>query len=258
MQSKQKSKWWIDATLFAGLITACFVNLTGIDLHQWIGVGAGLVALYHLLTHLDWVEAVTKRFFGKTSAISRIYYLIDAALMSGFFTMIATGLVMSTWLNLDLANFGTWRTVHIAATVLTVATTLAKLILHRNWIVQTARKWVFPGASPAAPTMPTVPAMAGGMSRRAFLGTMGTVGVASILALGQSIQSLQNSLQAPATSNTTTSSTAKTANIAAAVNTSDTAATCVLRCNKGCSFPGRCKRYTDSNGNGKCDFTECT
>ncbi|MEI8133390.1 MAG: twin-arginine translocation signal domain-containing protein [Leptolinea sp.] len=38
---------------------------------------------------------------------------------------------------------------------------------------------------------------------------------------------------------------------------SQLAAACTVRCSKGCSFPGRCRRYTDNNGNGKCDLGEC-
>jgi hypothetical protein len=33
--------------------------------------------------------------------------------------------------------------------------------------------------------------------------------------------------------------------------------TCVIRCNRGCSAPGRCRRFTDSNGDNRCDLSEC-
>jgi hypothetical protein len=32
---------------------------------------------------------------------------------------------------------------------------------------------------------------------------------------------------------------------------------CVVRCERGCSYPGHCRRYTDSNQNGRCDLGEC-
>jgi hypothetical protein len=34
-------------------------------------------------------------------------------------------------------------------------------------------------------------------------------------------------------------------------------AACTIRCPRGCSFPGHCRRYVDQNGNGKCDLGEC-
>jgi hypothetical protein len=37
------------------------------------------------------------------------------------------------------------------------------------------------------------------------------------------------------------------------------ASTCTYKCpfQRHCSFPGRCGRYRDSNGNGQCDLGEC-
>lgn len=32
---------------------------------------------------------------------------------------------------------------------------------------------------------------------------------------------------------------------------------CVVRCPKGCAYPGLCRRYTDENGNNLCDLGEC-
>jgi len=67
MNSKQKTNWWIDFSLFAGFITTFFLNLTGVAVHQWIGIFSSALAAYHLFLHHDWVEAVSKRFFRKTS-----------------------------------------------------------------------------------------------------------------------------------------------------------------------------------------------
>ena len=32
---------------------------------------------------------------------------------------------------------------------------------------------------------------------------------------------------------------------------------CVVRCPRGCSYPGGCRRYTDANNNQRCDLGEC-
>ncbi len=45
-----------------------------------------------------------------------------------------------------------------------------------------------------------------------------------------------------------------------AVPTPTTAAAsnqCVVRCNRRCSYPGRCRRYVDANDNNRCDLGEC-
>ena len=41
---RQKTNWWVDAALFVGFIGAFFLNLSGVVLHQWLGVVAGVLA----------------------------------------------------------------------------------------------------------------------------------------------------------------------------------------------------------------------
>ena len=36
-----------------------------------------------------------------------------------------------------------------------------------------------------------------------------------------------------------------------------TTSNCVVRCNRRCSYPGHCRKYTDSNNYGKCDLGQC-
>jgi hypothetical protein len=46
MKVKQKTYWWVDMVLFGGFLVAFFLSLTGVDLHQWIGVFGVLLASY--------------------------------------------------------------------------------------------------------------------------------------------------------------------------------------------------------------------
>lgn len=62
--------------------------------------------------------------------------------------------------------------------------------------------------------------------------------------------------QAPAATATTPSITATPTEVPTATAEPIVVA-CTVRCPKGCSYPGRCRRYTDANGNNKCDLGEC-
>ncbi len=139
-QNRSKFNWMIDAVLFIGFILLFFLNLTGLALHQWIGIAGGALALYHLITHWDWVEAVTKRFFGRTSGRSRLYYLIDAAILIGFEAILLSGLVISTWLSINLTNPSVWIDFHIGASVVTLVLVVFKLSIHWRWIVKTTQR----------------------------------------------------------------------------------------------------------------------
>ena len=71
-QNKPKTNWLIDAVLFGGFLLAQWLDLTGLPVHQWLGLGVAMLAGYHLAAHWSWVKAVTERFFGRTSRQARI------------------------------------------------------------------------------------------------------------------------------------------------------------------------------------------
>jgi hypothetical protein len=262
MNTKQKSNYWIDMGLFAGLVVLFYLDLTGVELHQWIGVLGGALVTYHLAVHWNWVKVVSQRFFGRTSGRARGYYLIDAALLAGIAVIIFTGLVISTWLNLALSNFTGWLSVHITVSIFTLCVVVLKLALHWRWIVSTTRSVFAEPVQPAMQPVPVpVPVQPGSrqMSRREFLRVMGVVGVSSFLALSSASASLK---MLHDSDNTTSaqeevSSASTYVGIASSSSSTTNSAACTVRCNHRCSYPGHCQKYTDSNDNGLCDLGEC-
>lgn len=259
MNTKQKTKWWVDALLFAGLIVSFFLDFTGVGLHQWIGVFIGALAIYHLLTHWGWVSSVTQRFFGAASGKARLFYLVDAAVLSGLALIAGTGLVISTWLDLSLSNYEAWLAVHISFSIATLMATVLKLGLHWRWIASTTRKIVAqPAVTRSGQTPPERGAGAGAMSRQEFFKVMGVVSIASFLALTNASGSLSSLQQADTSALTQsgTNSVSTRSQLAAGTSSSGSSA-CTVRCGKGCSYPGHCRRYSDANNNNRCDLGEC-
>lgn len=287
--NRQQSNWILDALLFAGFIISFAMDWTGLSLHQWIGVFGGLLATYHLFLHWDWVISVTVRFFGKTSAQARIYYLLDAAIMIGFYLIGLTGIIISTWLNLTLTNYAAWVDFHVTTSILTLILIVLKIGLHWRWIVRVARQPMFtPVPQPtlvvrtatALKPAPSSAAASGAMTRRDFLKLMGTVGIASLAAVSftwnddqesqtdttatdSSIAKDGTNTQSTTESVTEASPTASTDTVSvsqadtSSSTTSTTTTSCTVQCNRRCSFPGNCHRYRDTNENNLCDFGEC-
>ncbi|MBN1887299.1 MAG: twin-arginine translocation signal domain-containing protein [Thermoflexales bacterium] len=330
--NKQKTNWVIDAVLTIAFWLAFFLDLTGLALHQWLGIAVGALATYHLLVHWDWVKAVTRRLWEPTSgrgaserrASERgtLFYLIDTALILGLGLIITSGLVISTWLSLPLGNYAAWKDVHVLASVISLLVLVLKLALHGRWIAGVARRYIF--TPPAGRSIPAVqPAAASGdLDRRDFLKWMGVIGAGGVLAVGSALQdsvailadsgsilanndailtnsdaSLSSSGTSPAnndailtnsdaslssSSTSPANSDASSANSDASPANSDTnpanesssdrseanspgtesttsqaPTTCTVRCNRMCSYPGRCRRYVDSNNNNRCDWGEC-
>jgi hypothetical protein len=258
MNTKHTHNWLIDATLFTGLIAAFFLDLTGLELHQWLGVGIGAIALYHLLDHWQWITAVTSRFFGKTSNRSRGYYLVNLSILAGFLIITFTGLIISSWLDLSLSNPESWLTIHILASIGTLILVTLKIVLHWRWIAVVTRKVFNPPPAPVPNPAPARPAPSGSgqLSRAEFLKVLGVASLASLVALTQAVNSLP-SPEAALTSTAQTSQTSQVSTSASSSNLASASLACSVRCDKRCSYPGHCHRYTDTNGNGRCDYGEC-
>jgi hypothetical protein len=254
---KQLFIWCVDAGLLAGFLLAFFLNITGLDLHQWLGIFLGGFALYHLFLHWGWVKKITTRFLHQTSWRMRAYYILDAGVLWGFITITVTGVVISTWLNIWLSNYNTWRDVHVWVSIITLLAVVVKISLHWRWIVNVLAKAIKP------PTVPVllVPANGRLVSRRQFLVLMGVVGAGAFLGISNVLDKKQAVL-ANVINDGPQSSPAPTATRVTASATPVAAATAAApcrRCPRGqhCSFPGRCGRYTDQNNNGRCDLGEC-
>ncbi len=302
-QKKQIKNWWIDILLFFGFIMSFYLDLTGVIVHQWLGMAVIFLTGIHLMTHWNWVKAVTIRLFKGTPARSRWYYLIDFLLMMGAVIILETGLIISTWFNLSLSNYPAWLDTHIYASLATLALTTIKIGLHWRWVVATTTKAFSRLKAPSFPQPALVPVRVeqpldrDAVDRRHFLATMGVIGLGSLLAASNifsddgvamaefaesgdtspTILPTANAGQAEVIASTPTTAaatqtsaitledgpeltvTATPVTVAQNYSTalSNSSAVCSVHCQRGCSYPGHCRRYADQNSNGKCDLGEC-
>ena len=252
-QDKQKRNWIIDAVLFDGFLVALWLDLTGLAVHQWLGIAVGALAGYHLVAHWTWVEAVTSRLFGRANRQSRQFYAVDAGLAGGFAIIAVTGLVISTWFDLGLASHATWRNVHVLASVVTLALIVTKIGLHWRWIISTARRRIFPPPASLRKTEPEQSAPAAAqIGRRDFVRLMAGVGAVALLAGVNALDGSDDDQSVASAAQVSGGTQALTD-----TSTTSTSGACTIRCGKRCSYPGHCRKYTDSNNNGRCDLGEC-
>ncbi len=303
--NKQHKNWWIDALMLVGYLFCFYLEFTGVSGHEWLGACIGLLAVIHTWLHWDWVVAVTKRFFKGNCARSRWYYVVDVLIVIGFVVILETGLIISTWLNLEILNYVAWLDVHLYASYATLGLLMVKIGLHWRWVVNITCKIFASEKNPvqgrALQPVP-VPVNKEIVDRRRFLGLMGVVGVGSLLAVinvvrehsvfnteisgGVSAMGIEESPvtafvqgtpsdspahefdtsedSAPASANEVampeqenTAIPSPEPTVVATQETQAAAEACQVRCSKSCAYPGRCRRYVDSNGNGLCDLGEC-
>ena len=247
-----KTNWLLDAGLFIGFMLSFLLDLTGLGVHQWLGVAVAAIGGIHLWRHRDWVVSVTRRLFGRTSSQARLYYWIDVALFAGLGFVAVSGLLISSWFNLSLSNYDLWSNLHITVSVMTLPILVLKIALHARWIIQVAQKHIFKRASSTKRLPNAQPAH---LDRREFVKLMGLVGGAATFAAAGVLRS-----DAASQAGSTTGSTAADSSTGTTVQSSSSSSACTSSCPKGkhCSYPGDCRRYTDSNQNNRCDYGECT
>jgi hypothetical protein len=160
-------------------------------------------------------------------------------------------------LDLSLGNAAAWRELHVDVSIITLALVVFKIAVHWLWIVSVARKYVFAPGNPkpashpgypgntVAPRLQPAPVVAG---RRDFLKLMGVVGVASLISLASALDPIDNTGSASDSQSSSSDSQSYTGSASSG---------CSVLCPRGCSYPGHCRRYTNSNGNGRCDYGEC-
>ncbi len=140
------------------------------------------------------------------------------------------------------------------ASILTLALVVAKIGMHWRWIVAVARRSIFLGLGAHAWPDSADPAPAAvQVDRRDFLRLMGGVGVVALLAGVQALSG-GDGAETQASSAAQAAGNAKTL---AGASSGDTINSCIVRCRKQCSYPGHCRRYVDTDGNGRCDLGEC-
>lgn len=288
MKNKQELKWFLDLIILSGFLVSFFLDVTGVILHQWLGVILFFLSLIHMITHKEWLNKVVGNLLLKIAPRAKVYLAIDFLLLAGLTMIVITGLIISTWFNLILSNYDAWLTVHIYTSMITLLFAVLKIGLHWRWIVLNTRK-IF-NSSQHTVVLDSSPSQVKAISRRQFLATMGVVGLGSAIALSSALSKIKlvqsaalsenlekQAIQQPTATEvqatttqeqveatqTTAASTAtpvpQVTTTATTQPTAQTALVCSQTCRKGrhCAYPGQCHDYRDSNSNGLCDLGEC-
>jgi len=280
----KKKIWIVDFIAFVGFLLAFKPQITGYTFHEWLGLAVGFTLLLHLLQHWHWVTCIS-RTLRRVKAKLLIRYFMDGLMGLGLITIILTGLVMSSILNLELSHYEAWRIVHFFASYITLVLLVAKIALHWRLINNMIAKAFSRPDNQRVMTPEQV-------SRRNFLKDAGvaSVGLLGLLVAGSGVNALLKNVRgASASGDTQTASQVE--QLATAQSTATTAATRastsnamsntlattqptatytleptatpttitqtgVALCNRHCAYPGRCRLYVDNNKNGLCDRGE--
>lgn len=134
----------VDLFLLTMFLLVMNVPLTGIAIHEWLGIVIAAGTVTHLVQHGDWVATTTRRILERTSFRNQLNYWMMVALFSGFMSIIVSGLVISEaalpWLGITASASTFWLWLHLVSVNWVLALTAAHVALNWKWIVTTTAR----------------------------------------------------------------------------------------------------------------------
>ncbi len=134
----------VDVVVLIVYLVAANPSLTGIALHEWLGLGTFVVFLVHLALHMEWVVE-TLRGISRPGRRSRIGAIALAALaLLAFCVCAVSGLMVSATVLPAMGFVATgyyfWDPLHAASAKILLALLLVHVVVHWRWIVSFLRR----------------------------------------------------------------------------------------------------------------------
>jgi cytochrome b len=149
----------LDLGLLGGMLALWSFNLTGLALHEWLGLALCGALPAHLLVNWDWLAATTARLRASLPWRTRLVYLLNASLFGALILVLLSGVLIAEVTVPGLAalagNRGFWRVLHTQASNVTLLLVALHLAVYAPRVVALLRQ-LAPTARPSRPPRPPV------------------------------------------------------------------------------------------------------
>lgn len=136
--------FWLDALLLVAYTLAYSLGFTGIAIHEWLGIGLGVVLVVHLTLHWDWVVRTTRKLL-RRGGRERFVWLVNLLLLVSMTLCVASGILISEValpeLGIHVPASFFWRQMHGTTATLTLILVPIHAALRWRWIVGMARRF---------------------------------------------------------------------------------------------------------------------
>jgi len=143
----------LDAALFAAFLVLLSPRITGLTIHEWLGLVLGAPMIVHLLLSWSWIAAAAKRLMSPRNARDIVNTLLNALLFVTTTVVIVSGIVISQvalpWLGVITVDDRRWRATHNQFTTWLMLTMSAHIAMNWRWIVTATRGYLPRWARPS-------------------------------------------------------------------------------------------------------------
>jgi Domain of unknown function (DUF4405) len=88
-------KLLVDASMTAAVLMLLTLALTGLAVHEWLGIALLVIAMLHLLLNWAWIVTGVRRFFGPLSPLVRFNAILNSLLFMLMSVVLGSGLMIS-------------------------------------------------------------------------------------------------------------------------------------------------------------------
>jgi len=138
--------WWLDAGLFVAYLLLLSPRLTGLPVHEWLGLAFAVPVLLHLLLAWPWIATATGRLFAPHRRRDTVNALLNLALFVTTTVVVVSGVVISQvtlpWLGVHTINDRVWRRMHNGWTTWMWLCASAHLAMNWRWIATAAARYL--------------------------------------------------------------------------------------------------------------------
>jgi Domain of unknown function (DUF4405) len=144
----------VDIILAVSFLALMSVNLTGLLIHEWLGIALMLLVIVHLLSQWDWTVSSTRSFLSRLTPRVRVNYVLNWALFTAGVLVFVSGILISQnvlpALGLSTgrggtALFGFWHQLHTLSADAVLVLAALHLGLNWRWVVNACKHLVLRG-----------------------------------------------------------------------------------------------------------------
>ena len=138
--------FWLDAFLFVIYLLLLSPRLTGLPVHEWLGVAFALPLLVHLLLAWPWIATAARRLLAPGRPRDAVNTALNVSLFVTTTVVVVSGIVISQvtlpWLGVDTINDRVWRGMHNRWTTWMWLSASAHIAMNWRWIATAALRYL--------------------------------------------------------------------------------------------------------------------
>lgn len=103
----------LDIVMTISMVCLLNLNITGLKLHEMLGVGICFLFLFHKILNFKWIKAMTKSLFkNNISSRAKTMYIIDTVLIVLVILTVYTGILVSKHILIGVTTTNITATIH--------------------------------------------------------------------------------------------------------------------------------------------------